>query len=155
MLTVYHPIGEGDNLCYAAADMSMDRIRGEEVSFLARLMSLFLGFLSLIMIFAMWIADHFITDPINRIAKATNEFAYDSAKAREESIERLRGLDIRTGDEIENLYTSILKSSSDTMGYIGEVQKKGEQIAKLQNGLIIVLADMVESRDQCTGDHIK
>ena len=99
MLTVYHPIGEGDNLCYAAADMSMDRIRGEE------------------------------------------------------SIERLRGLDIRTGDEIENLYTSILKSSSDTMGYIGEVQKKGEQIAKLQNGLIIVLADMVESRDQCTGDH--
>ena len=101
MLTVYHPIGEGDNLCYAAADMSMDRIRGEE------------------------------------------------------SIERLRGLDIRTGDEIENLYTSILKSSSDTMGYIGEVQKKGEQIAKLQNGLIIVLADMVESRDQCTGDHIK
>ena len=101
MLTVYHPIGEGDNLCYAAADMSMDRIRGEE------------------------------------------------------SIERLRGLDIRTGDEIENIYTSILKSSSDTMGYIGEVQKKGEQIAKLQNGLIIVLADMVESRDQCTGDHIK
>ena len=101
MLTVYHPIGEGDNLCYAAGDMSMDRIRGEE------------------------------------------------------SIERLRGLDIRTGDEIENLYTSILKSSSDTMGYIGEVQKKGEQIAKLQNGLIIVLADMVESRDQCTGDHIK
>ena len=101
MLTVYHPIGEGDNLCYAAADMSMDRIRGEE------------------------------------------------------SIERLRGLDIRTGDEIENLYTSILKSSSDTMGYIGEVQKKGEQIAKLQNGLIIVLADMVESRDQSTGDHIK
>ena len=80
-------------------------------------------------------------DPINRIAKATNEFAYDSAKAREESIERLRGLEIRTGDEIENLYTSILKSSSDTMGYIGEVQKKGEQIAKLQNGLIIVLAD--------------
>lgn len=155
MLTVYHPIGEGDNLCYAAADMSMDRIRGEEVSFLARLMSLFLGFLSLIMIFAMWIADHFITDPINRIAKATNEFAYDSAKAREDSIERLRGLEIRTGDEIENLYTSILKSSSDTMGYIGEVQKKGEQIAKLQNGLIIVLADMVESRDQCTGDHIK
>ena len=61
MLTVYHPIGEGDNLCYAAADMSMDRIRGEEVSFLTRLMSLFLGFLSLIMIFAMWIADHFIT----------------------------------------------------------------------------------------------
>ena len=155
MLTVYHPIGEGDNLCYAAADMSMERLRSEEVSFLTRLLSLFLGFLSLIMIFAMWIADHFITDPINRIAKATNEFAYDSAKAREDSVERLRELKIHTGDEIENLYTSILKSSADTMGYIGEVQRKGEQIAKLQNGLIMVLADMVESRDQCTGDHIR
>ena len=155
MLTVYQPLGEGDNLCYAAADMSMERMRGNEVSFLTRLISLFIGFLSLIMIFAMWIADRFITEPINRITEATNDFAYDTAEAREESVERLRDLNIHTGDEIENLYTAILKTTSDTMGYIGEVQEKGEQISKLQNGLIMVLADMVESRDQCTGDHIK
>ena len=155
MLTVYQPLGEGDNLCYAAADMSMERMRGNEVSFLTRLISLFIGFLSLIMIFAMWIADRFITEPINRITDATNDFAYDTAEAREESVERLRDLNIHTGDEIENLYTAILKTTSDTMGYIGEVQEKGEQISKLQNGLIMVLADMVESRDQCTGDHIK
>ncbi len=38
---------------------------------------------------------------------------------------------------------------------IEDVEKKGQEIAKLQNGLILVLADMVESRDQCTGDHVR
>ncbi len=28
-------------------------------------------------------------------------------------------------------------------------------ISKLQNGLILVLADLVESRDKCTGDHVR
>ena len=43
----------------------------------------------------------------------------------------------------------------DTVGYIEDVQKKGEQISKMQNGLIYILADLVESRDKCTGDHVK
>jgi response regulator RpfG family c-di-GMP phosphodiesterase len=35
------------------------------------------------------------------------------------------------------------------------MEKQQEVINKLQNGLILVLADMVESRDQCTGDHVR
>jgi HD-GYP domain-containing protein (c-di-GMP phosphodiesterase class II) len=38
---------------------------------------------------------------------------------------------------------------------IEQVEKQGEVISKLQNGLIMVLADMVESRDQSTGDHVR
>ena len=41
------------------------------------------------------------------------------------------------------------------MHYINEVQQKREQVARLQNGLILVLADIVESRDKCTGDHVR
>ena len=35
------------------------------------------------------------------------------------------------------------------------MERQSEVINKLQNGLILVLADMVESRDQCTGDHVR
>jgi response regulator RpfG family c-di-GMP phosphodiesterase len=35
------------------------------------------------------------------------------------------------------------------------MQGQNEKINKLQNGLIMVLADMVESRDENTGDHVR
>ncbi len=41
------------------------------------------------------------------------------------------------------------------MQYIAHIQNQSAMISKMQNGLILVLADMVESRDQCTGDHVR
>ncbi len=41
------------------------------------------------------------------------------------------------------------------MKYISHSQKQSEQIATMQNNLIMILADLVESRDKCTGNHIK
>ena len=47
------------------------------------------------------------------------------------------------------MYFAILKEQAE------EYKKQTDAIEKLQNGLILVLADLVESRDKCTGDHIK
>ena len=47
------------------------------------------------------------------------------------------------------MYFAILKEQAE------QYRKQNDAIAKLQNGLILVLADLVESRDKCTGDHIK
>ena len=47
------------------------------------------------------------------------------------------------------MYFAILKEQSE------QYKKQNDAINKLQNGLILVLADLVESRDKCTGDHIK
>ena len=47
------------------------------------------------------------------------------------------------------MYFAILKEQSE------QYRKQNDAITKLQNGLILVLADLVESRDKCTGDHIK
>ena len=86
---------------------------------------------------------------------AARKFAYNSEEALETSVERLNSLNIKTGDEIETLYDSLAKTISDTVGYIEDVSQKGEQIANMQTGLIYILADLVESRDKCTGDHVK
>ncbi|MCR5652492.1 MAG: HD domain-containing protein [Ruminococcus sp.] len=156
-LTVYRPINfkNGKNCCYAAVDLSMDTLLADEVSFLARIISIFLGFLTLILVFALWIAEHYLIHPINRIAFASSSIVYDSEQARKESLKRIDELDIQNGDEIENLYNAINKNTYDTVGYIEDIQNKSRQINKLQSGLIMVLADLVESRDQCTGDHIR
>ncbi len=157
LVSVYEPIrdGSGKALCYAGVDLSMDKLRSEAYAFLSRIISLFIGFLIVIRTYAVWLAERKIIAPINKIADAAEKVAFDTPQARAESIEMLEKLDIDTGDEIEHLYHAYKGATADTARYIDEVQKKSRQIEKLQNGLVLVLADMVESRDQCTGDHVR
>ncbi|MBR5111605.1 MAG: HD domain-containing protein [Clostridia bacterium] len=157
LLTFYRPVYDDAGVCqcYAAVDISMPRIIANEQIFMTRTISLFFSFFILLLTAGVFFARHYIVQPINGIARVAQAFAYNSEEARQVSLERLRKLNINTGDEIENLYDSYLKTTEDTVRYITEVQEQTEKISKLQNGLIMVLADVVESRDKCTGDHIK
>ena len=157
LLTAYVPVYDSSGMCqcYAAADISMVRLTHEEYAFVAKIVSLFLGFFILVLAFGLWLAEYNITLPINTMALAAGTFAYDSENARKQSIDSIHALGIRTGDEIEHLYDAFEKTTEDTVRYITDVQEKSEQINKLQSGLILVLADVVESRDHTTGDHIR
>ena len=157
VLSVYRPVRDdsGKTLCYVGTDMSMDRLRSEEFSFLSRIISIFIGFLILIRTYAVWMAESRIIKSLNKLTDAVQQFSYDTAQTREESIKMIENLDISTGDEIEKMYHAYRKTASDTVKYIDQVHEKSAQISKLQNGLIMVLADMVENRDKCTGDHVR
>ena len=157
LLTVYTPVydSKGNCQCYACVDISMDQLRTNGYSFLTKVISLFLGFFIMILALCLWLAEYGIILPINSMALAAGSFAYNSEASREESLAAIQELHIRTGDEIENLYHALVKTTEDTMSYIANAQKQSEQITKMQNGLILVLADLVESRDKCTGDHVR
>ena len=157
LLTAYEPVynSKGECVCYAAADVAMDQIAVTEREFLVEMLAIFLGFFILIFIFVRWLIEYNIILPVNSIAMSTGAFAYDNEKARESSIERIHELDITTGDEVENLYHAIAKTSDDSMRYVADVQKKTEELAQMQNALILVLADIVESRDKNTGAHVR
>ena len=157
LLTAYAPVYDADGVCqcYAAVDVSMDRLTVGEVSFISRETSLFIGIILTILYIGVWLADYRIILPINTMTSAAKSFAYDSEEARLGSVRRFEALDIRTGDEIENLYRAVEKTMADTLRYAESVREQGETIANMQNGLILVLADMVESRDKCTGDHVR
>lgn len=157
LLTVYKPVLDksGNCVCYAAADVSMDMIGSIERKFFVEMLSLFLGFFILIFVFVRWLVEYHIVLPVNSIALSTGTFAYDSENARVNSIERIHDLKIHTGDEVENLYHAIAKTSDDSMKYVADVQKKTQELAQMQNALILVLADIVESRDENTGAHVR
>lgn len=157
LLTVYQPVydADGNCVCYAAADISMGRLATNEYSFLAKLVSLCLGFFILILFVGLWFGEYHIILPVNTMAAAAGTFAYNSEEARADSVENIQKLDIRTGDELENLYHAIAKTTEDSMKYVAELQNKTEMIAQMQDGLVMVLADMVESRDKNTGQHVR
>ena len=150
LLTTYTPVYDaaGNCACYVAADVSMEQIRRIERSFFAEMLSLFLGFFILIFVIIRWLVEYHIILPVNSIAMSTGTFAYDTESARENSIERIRELNIHTGDEVENLYHAIAKTSDDSMRYVADVQEKTKQLSMMQRALILVLADIVESRPQ-------
>ena len=156
LLTVYEPVYDstGKCVCYAAADVSMERLRLNERSFFVEMISLFLGIFILILSFVWQMLEYNIIMPVNTMAHRSDRFAF-SGEFTEASVDKIRSLDIHTGDEIENLYLSILKMSEDSVRYVSDINKKNETISLLQNSLIMVLADMVESRDKNTGDHVR
>ncbi len=157
LLTMYEPIKDsaGVTQAYACVDISMVQVTLNEISFLTKVVSLFFGFFIMIVTIGLWLAEYNLILPINTMAIAANQFAYQTEAAREDSVEHFRALDIHTGDEIENLYESFEMTIEETVQYIADIQEQSNVINKMQNGLILVLADMVESRDKCTGDHVR
>lgn len=157
LLTIYHPLKNvgGVTTAYLGVDISMGTLVADGYSFLARIAILFAAFLVLICAVVIWLAEYGVIMPVNTIARVASNFAFHSEEERELNVEHLRGLNIHTGDEVENLYNAVTKNAEDTMEYIADAQEKAETIERMQDNLIIVMADLVESRDQHTGDHVR
>lgn len=157
LLTVFEPVKDvnGKCVCYAAADVKVEAIRVATLNYMTKVFSLFVGFYIFILALCIWLVDYHLIYPIAAMTMSARKFAYDTEEGRDKSVDRLQHLDISTGDEIENLYESLSKTIAETVGYLEDVEAKGEEISHMQNGLIYVLADMVESRDKNTGDHVR
>ena len=157
LITVYEPVynEDGNCVCYAAADISMGLIRNNEISFMAKLVSLFAAFFILMLAVGFWISEYNIVLPINTMSQSASAFVYDNEEDLESNLERINKLDIHTGDEIENMYHAFSVTTENNLHYAADLQAKNETISQMQNALILVLADMVENRDEETGDHVR
>ena len=157
LFTFYEPIYDstGACVCYAGVDISMERLQAVELSFVAKEICLFIGFFALILAVSLWLAEYGIILPVNTIAHGAKSFAFNSGSARRTSMMNFYTLDIQTGDEIENLYVSFTKTTDEMFEYLTDVQLKNRKIQEMQRNLITLLADMVESRDKFTGDHVR
>ncbi|MBR3315214.1 MAG: HD domain-containing protein [Atopobiaceae bacterium] len=157
LLTVYTPLRDrmGETVCYLAVDVSMEHLVADEQSFLAGIIALFAAFFILVCTIVLWMSRYSVIIPINSISHASNSFVFNDESIRAESLGPIEALGIHTGDEIENLYNAVKQMSEEAVEYIGEAHEKSETIARMQSNLIMVMADLVESRDKYTGDHVR
>ena len=157
LLTVYRPLYDstGKCVCYVGVDISMIDLINNESSFIAKAISLFLSFAMLIVAIGLWLADSRLILPLNSMALAAGRFAFGQDADEGLNVDAIRSLGIHTGDEIENLYEAFAKTSEDIARYVKDVEEKNATITRMQDSLIMVLADMVESRDKHTGHHVK
>ncbi|MBO4474819.1 MAG: HD domain-containing protein [Clostridiales bacterium] len=157
VLNNYEPVFDknGRCVCYSCADISMNQMQDMTSTYLAKQIALFLGVFIMVLCLGEWLADYHIIYPLNSMAYGASSFAYTSTNKRNSSVEKIKSLEIRTGDEIENLYCAYAQTTEESMRFMNDSRKKAKQIDKMQSGLLMVLADLIESRDKCTGDHIR
>ena len=131
LLTIYKPVYDttGRCVCYAGLDFSMAQINDYGRLFIVRVITIFGGAVIFIFALALWFIENNIILPVNTMAYCARNFAYDSEEAREQNIARMRKLDIRTNDEIENLYSAFLKTTSDSMHYFENLKRSKIQLA--------------------------
>lgn len=159
LISVFHPIKDkrGNVVCYAGADIVMDYMANYMRNFMLRVIFLLAGFFMLIISYAIWITDHYSVYPMTSITECLERFyrAGSSQEELDESVRRLRTLDIRTSDEVEKLYNSICKMTLEQAEQMRSIRRLSESTAKMQDGLIITMANLVENRDSDTGAHIQ
>lgn len=134
LLTIYKPVYDsmGHCTCYAGIDFSMDEINDYGRQFIAKVVATFSGTLILVFVLSLTFVENNIILPVNTMAYCARNFAYDSEAAREKNIEYMRRLNIRTHDEIENLYSAFLKTTKDSMHYFENLKRSKIQLAVME-----------------------
>ena len=130
---------------------SLAAIRISVVLFCTKIFSTLFGLLLAIVFTAILIANRRVVYPIHEMTLEMDNFAYDSSRGRRESINQIKGLEVVTGNEIENLHSAIEEIDL----YINKSEYQAASIAALQTNIITVLGDMVENRDENTGGHVR
>ncbi|MCR4897070.1 MAG: HD domain-containing protein [Lachnospiraceae bacterium] len=159
MLTVYCPIRDrsGNTAAYMGADVSMQYMTDYVQNLVIRVMLIIAGFVILIVITGSWITDYYTVYPVNSITAMLDRYskAGDDQKQLDEYVRSLRRLNIKTGDEVEKLYYAACEMASGMSEQMREIRHYSEATSRMQSGLIITMADMVESRDSDTGAHVQ
>ena len=151
LLTLYKPLydSSGKCRCYAVLDYSMDILTDYLRTFIIKLIALFAGCFVFILTLSMAFIENHIILPVNTMAYCAQNFSYDSLESRKEHIERIEGLQIKTGDEIENLYRSLLKTMENVVDYLENLHKAKMQVADMQ--VKVFAMDRIAHKDSLTG----
>ncbi|MBE5844029.1 MAG: HD domain-containing protein [Butyrivibrio sp.] len=157
LLTTYEPIKDsfGRVRAYVGIDISMNQLAMEARIFLLKVISTFVGIFALILAAGLYFAEYQVILPLNTMAYSASMISDNKEQELRQTAEMFHRISIETGDETENLYRAFSDMTDDNIQYFEAIKKKNEMISKMQNSLILVLADMVESRDANTGDHVK
>ena len=151
LLTLYKPVydGAGRCQCYVALDFSMESLVVYTHTFIIKLLALFAGCFVFIFAIGLAFVENNIILPVNTIAWCARNFSYDSVTAREKNIERIKSLQIHTGDEIENLYRALLRTTENFLRYLAHLQRAKTQVADMR--VKVVAMDEIAHKDALTG----
>ena len=157
--SIFYPIKDsaGRVVCYGVADVSITNMWEYMRSFSLKTFFILLGFFILVIAHNLWVTNVTMVFPIRSMAQCVDNFSnlgYEQ-KQLDQNVRSIRSLEIETGDEVELLYNSICTMTLNLSEQMRDLRRLSDTTAKMQDGLIVTMADMVENRDSDTGAHIQ
>ena len=151
LLTMYKPLYDktGKCQCYAIVDFSLEVLSDHIRSFTIKLLALFTGCFIFIFVIGLWFVENNIILPVNSMAYCARNFAYDTPDSRNKHFERIRSLKISTGDEIENLYSALIRMTENISMYLEHLQIEKVRVENMK--LQVFAMDELAHKDSLTG----
>lgn len=109
---------EGNIICYAMVDVSMDYIKAQQARFTVMLSLILIALTVLISLISIWAVNKAIIRPINLLSSAAAHYS-----AQQEDSSELDHLPIKSKDEIQSLYSSMQKMAENTRSYIDSLKE--------------------------------
>ena len=135
---------EGNIICYAVADISMEFIRAQQRHYVLTLSVVFAVLAIVACIGAIWAVNRSMIRPINQLSSAVAHF-----NAGDKDNNELDELRITTGDEIQSLFESCQKMTHDIRRYIDNLVKTTQELTKSR--IEAQEMNMLAHRDALTG----
>ena len=156
LMTVYQPLlnEQGKKVAYLGIDVNMTDVINDIQLFNTKTAVLLVGILVLLTGISYVTIDFLVIRKIVTLEKQTHEFDQSKPSEWVDSKEYQERAVIKGGDEIENLYDAICHSEESICDDFKKIEEQTRALLKLEKNIIFVMANMVEERDKCTGDHI-
>ena len=144
LMTLYKPILDdaGKIQCYVGIDLSMNLVLDYGRTLTAKVLALFSGCFVFVFVVGLRFVENNIVLPVNTMDYCTRNFVYDSDEFCTQNLEQLKRLKIHTGDEIENLYHALMKTTQDVATYFEKLRRAKKQVAAM---------DELAHKDSLTG----
>ena len=158
-ITSYTPIfnSEGRCVAYARADTYIKYLSNYMRDFLVHITLMMAGLFILILAYGLWTTGTYLVYPINSVVMAVERFikAGSDQKKLDDVVKDIRTIEINTDDEVEKLYYAVCDMTLNQTEQMRSIRRYTDATSRMQDGLIITMADLVENRDSDTGAHIQ
>ena len=125
LLSYARPVydGQGKCQCYACVDFSMDYLKHQDMVFLMELFWILLLANGVILVIDIFLIRKNVVGPLTKMAACTSEFAYETEADRFHNIQIMEELNIRTNDEIEDVYNVFLSDLKEGVYYLTNLSR--------------------------------
>ena len=143
-LTIYKPVYDsaGAAQCYVAVELSLDLISDYGRAFTAKVLALLSGCFVFVFVVGLRLVENNIVLPVNTMDYCARNFSYENNRLCKNNLEQLRRLEIHTGDEIENLYHALLKTTQKVVESFEKLRRAKRRVAEM---------DELAHKDSLTG----
>ena len=130
LLTYMRPVlnEDGEYQCHVGASFSLDKLNEENTQFIITILWIFAVGVGVLLYINILVIRRLITIPLNKIARCARGFTYETEEDRRASLESLEKLNVKSRNEIGELYNEIVSVFKDCIYYMTNLSKAKQDI---------------------------